>query len=112
MTINVEFWHLVSLLLSFLGCCFGFAKLLAAQFEGRLDLRFKAHDDNYRRLHDDIHNAKELAELARKLVIELQIALPNEYHRREDAVRSETVNSARWDAINAKLDKMILMNGK
>ncbi|VEI45166.1 Phage protein D [Actinobacillus equuli] len=33
MTINVEFWHLVGLLLSFLGCCFGFAKILVAQFQ-------------------------------------------------------------------------------
>lgn len=36
MTINVEFWHLVGLLLSFLGCCFGFAKILVAQFQNSL----------------------------------------------------------------------------
>ncbi|KKB00569.1 membrane protein, partial [Avibacterium paragallinarum] len=39
MTINVDFWHLVGLLLSFLGCCFGFAKILVAQFQSSLSER-------------------------------------------------------------------------
>lgn len=41
MTINVDFWHLVGLLLSFLGCCFGFAKLLMTQFQNQLNERYQ-----------------------------------------------------------------------
>ncbi|MDO4698307.1 MAG: hypothetical protein Q4A60_06500 [Pasteurellaceae bacterium] len=114
--IEVHGWqaitYFVGLVMTILGMLIGFGKILLAQFESKLDLRFKSNDENYRRLHDDIKAAKEMSEASEKLALELKIALPNDYQRREDAIRSEAVNSARLDAINTKLDQIILMNGK
>lgn len=45
MTVQVEFWQLVGLLLAFLGFVFAGAKLLFAQIDRRLETRFKAADE-------------------------------------------------------------------
>ena len=37
--INIEFWQVVSFFLTFLGVCFGFGKILFAQFKTALDDR-------------------------------------------------------------------------
>lgn len=104
--------YFVGLVITIIGMLIGFGKILLAQFESKLNEKFKFSEERYRRLHDDIKAAKELSEAANKTVTELKISMPNDYQRREDAIRSETVNSARFDAINAKLDQVILMNGK
>ncbi|HHT7856362.1 hypothetical protein [Pasteurella multocida] len=104
--------YFVGLVITIIGMLIGFGKILLAQFESKLNEKFKFSEERYRILHDDIKVAKELSEAANKTVTELKISMPNDYQRREDAIRSETVNSARFDAINAKLDQVILMNGK
>ncbi|OOF65141.1 hypothetical protein [Rodentibacter sp. Ppn85] len=114
--IEISGWQVVTyfvgLIITIIGMLIGFGKILLAQFESKLNEKFKFSEERYRRLHDDIKAAKELSEAANKTVTELKISMPNDYQRREDAIRSETVNSARFDAINAKLDQVILMNGK
>lgn len=99
----------VSLVITIIGMLVGFGKILLAQFESKLNEKFKFTEEKYRQLHDDIQAAKKLSETARDTVIELKTNLPNDYQRREDAIRSETVNSARFDAISEKLDRVILM---
>ncbi|MCL7758063.1 hypothetical protein [Pasteurella multocida] len=102
----------VSLVITIIGMLIGFGKLLLSQFEAKLNEKFKFTEERYRQLHDDIKAAKDLSEAANKTVTELKTSLPLDYQRREDAVRSETVNSARYDTINEKLDKVILMYGR
>ena len=55
--------------------------------------------------------ARKTSEEAKEAISTLKVSMPNDYQRREDAIRSETVNSARFDAINEKLDRVILMYG-
>ncbi|AWG95330.1 hypothetical protein [Actinobacillus pleuropneumoniae] len=114
--IEISGWQVVTyfvgLVITIIGMLIGFGKILLAQFESKLNEKFKFSEERYRRLHDDIKAAKELSEAANKTVMELKVTMPNEYQRREDAIRSETVNSARFDTINEKLDKVILMYGR
>ncbi|RKM24054.1 hypothetical protein D6D69_01195 [Moraxella catarrhalis] len=42
--ISIDFWQLVGFLLSFLGVCWGFGKMLLAQFQAQQDERQKAQD--------------------------------------------------------------------
>lgn len=42
--ISIEFWQLVGFLLSFLGVCWGFGKILLAQFQKEQDERQKQQE--------------------------------------------------------------------
>lgn len=65
MTIQVEFWHLVGLLIGFFGFVFAAARLLGGQIDRRLEERFKAQDkaraDDMQRYKDllDAHSDEE-----------------------------------------------------
>nr|DAI22403.1 MAG TPA: copper transport outer membrane protein [Caudoviricetes sp.] len=114
--IEIGGWHVVTyfvgLVITIIGMLIGFGKVLLAQFESKLNEKFKLTEERYRQLHDDIKAAKQLSEAANNTVVELKTNMPVEYQRREDAIRSETVNSARYDTINEKLDQVILMYGR
>ena len=89
MTLTVDFWHLVGLLLTFIGSLVGFGKLLLAQLDKRQDavsLRVSSIE-------------KELADHKARL--------PLEYQRREDAIRFETVLNAKLDAIGGRIERIL-----
>ncbi|MFD1805570.1 hypothetical protein ACFSAV_04140 [Pasteurella oralis] len=95
MTINVDFWHLVGLLLSFLGCCFGFAKILVAQFQSSL-----------RERHNNQQRVNEKVEDLEKELNQLKVALPHNYVLREDYIRGQTILEAKLDALYEKIDNI------
>ena len=113
--IEISSWQVitffVSLVITIIGMLIGFGKILLAQFEAKLNEKFRFSEERYRQLHNDMTAARKTSEEAKDVVLELKVSMPNEYQRREDAIRSETVNSARFDSINEKLDKVILMYG-
>lgn len=98
MTINVEFWHLVGLLLSFLGCCFGFAKILVAQFQNSLTER-----------HQNQLKTNEKVELLEKELNELKIAMPLNYVRQEDYIRGQALLESKIDAVHKTLSDLYKM---
>lgn len=87
MTINVEFWHLVGLLLSFLGCCFGFTKILVLQFPNSLLERHQ----NQLKVNDKVEELE-------KQFNQMQSPLPLVYVLRDDYIRGQTVLEAKMDA--------------
>lgn len=93
MTIQVDFWSLVYLLVAFIGFVSGVGKLLLRQVERRLDSRFSAIEAagaEWRRLERDW--------------LEWKAELPLQYVRREDYVRNQTVIEAKIDAIAMRLE--------
>lgn len=44
MTVQLELWQLITILLAFFGCIAGFSKLVLAQIDKRLDQRFEAQE--------------------------------------------------------------------
>lgn len=95
MTINVDFWHLVGLLLSFLGCCFGFAKLMFVQFQSSLSERYL----NQQKINDKV-------ETLERDLNELKVALPLNYVLREDYIRGQAVLEAKMDAVHKTLSEL------
>ena len=95
MIINVEFWHLVGLLLSFLGCCFGFAKILVAQFQSSLSERYQ----NQQKVNEKV-------DMLERDLNQLKIALPHSYVLREDYIRGQAILEAKLDAQYEKIDKI------
>ena len=44
MTVQLELWQLLTILIAFFGCVAGFAKVILAQIDKRLDVRFDAQE--------------------------------------------------------------------
>ena len=113
--IEISTWQVitffVSLVITIIGMLIGFGKILLAQFEAKLNEKFRFSEERYRQLHNDMTAERKTSEEAKEAISTLKVSMPNDYQRREDAIRSETVNSARFDAINEKLDRVILMYG-
>ncbi len=115
MTVNLELWHLITLLLAFFGCIAGFGKLLLSQVESRLKERFTAQDEARREGQEslrktlDVHldaertNAQAVQALEREF-LKWQADMPLHYVRREDYVRGQTVIEAKLDALYNKLE--------
>ncbi|PAV07258.1 hypothetical protein CBG25_05050 [Arsenophonus sp. ENCA] len=93
MTLEVEFWTLFGLLISFMGFVFTLARLFLGQMEKRQVERF-------RRLEASLQH---LSTLEREFLT-FKADLPVQYVRREDYVRGQTVIEAKLDALYQKLE--------
>lgn len=125
MLVQIELWALVTsvggILIAFLGCVFGFARVLGAQIERRLDEKFRAQEAareaSARALAERIdryivtgeRTATQVADLERDF-LRWQADLPVHYVRREDYVRGQTVIEAKLDALYNKLE-VVQMKG-
>ncbi|NLR73566.1 hypothetical protein [Leeia aquatica] len=119
MTVQVEFWQLVSLLVSFLGFLFAAGKLLLAQIERRLNERFAAMesaretagrhwDERFGALLEHIKREAEGWQSLEREFLRFQADLPLNYVRREDYVRNQTVIEAKLDAVALKIENIQL----
>lgn len=94
MQIQVEFWHLLSLLLSFIGVLATFGMVLLKQIDARIDHQ----NDRMSKLEGALNG--------------MMVSLPLEYQRREDAIRFETTLNAKLDAIYGAVYKVFDEKGK
>lgn len=89
MTIQVDFWHLVGLLLGFMGTLATFGMVLIKQIDARIDHQ----NDRVSRIEASLN--------------ETLMKLPLEYQRREDAIRFETILNAKLDAIGERIERLM-----
>ena len=104
MTVQLELWQLITLLLAFFGAVWVFGKTLFKQTDVRLGERFAAQE--LLRVDATVRWDKrfdELRNVDRDLLL-LRAELPREYMRREDHIRSETVTNAKLDALATRQD--------
>lgn len=95
MRLEVEFWMLVGLLLTFMGFVFTVARLFLGQMEKRQGERFNALEASLQYL-----NALE------REFLTFKDELPVQYVRQEDYVRGQTVIETKLDALYHKLETM------
>ena len=93
--INIEFWQLVGFLLSFLGVCLGFGKMLLAQFQAQQDERQKQQE----RLQGKVESME-------KQLGEFNASLPMTYVLRDDYIRNQVVLEAKIDNMTDKLTEI------
>lgn len=105
MNIQIEFWQLVafggSLLGGFATIIVGAGKVIARQFENRINERF-----------DVLQKAREaeaqgITSLERQF-LQFQADMPLHYVRREDYVRGQTIVEAKLDGLATKIDNVQL----
>jgi len=110
MSIAVEFWHLVSLFITFAGFTAGVGKMLLAQIERRQSERDQRQEKQIAALLEQIgKDAEAVARLEREFM-NFKAELPVHYVRREDYVRGQSVIEAKLDALYSKLE-VVQMNG-
>ena len=93
--ISIEFWQLVGFLLSFLGVCWGFGKMLLSQFQLQQDERQKQQE----RLQGKV-------EIMEKQLGEFSASLPMTYVLRDDYIRNQAVLEAKLDKLAEQLTEI------
>jgi hypothetical protein len=122
MTMQIELWHLVLLLIAFFGGCAGAGKLLLDQIQKNMDSRFKAQDDARTTNHDQLSRRLDALDAASRAetgqwqrvereLLNLKAELPLHYVRREDYVQAVATIMAKLDAMALRFEN-ILLRGK
>ena len=121
MTVQIEFWQLITLLLAFLGFLFAAGRLLLSQIDRRLSDRFetieKAREEGQatwrqtftQHLEEERRETDLMRSIEREF-LRFQAELPLQYVRREDYVRGQSVIEAKLDALYNKLE-VVQMKG-
>ncbi len=115
MTLQIEFWQLLGLLLSGLGALWGVVKHSLSQSQRHLDERFTLQDTareaNHKALATRLDgmeqiNRDEAAQWQRieRDLLKMQAEMPLHYVRREDYIRGQSVIEAKLDALGSKLE--------
>ncbi len=122
MTISVEFWQLVTLLVSFFGFVAGVAKVIGRQNVKYLDTRFATmeesrqladaaiHNTLKQHIEDEAKNSDQLIALERQM-LRWQADMPLNYVRREDFIRNQTNIEAKLDGLALKIENALLKGG-
>lgn len=97
MTLELELWHLITLMIAFFGACGAAGKLLLGQTQRHIDRRFNVLEESAR------VEAGQWQRLERDLM-QLRADLPVNYVRREDYIRGQSVIEAKLDGLAAKLE--------
>lgn len=119
MIVQLELWHLISLLLAFFGFVAGSWKVLFGQIDKRLDSKFEGMERS--RTESQAHWDNRFSELAAQNQREAdgwkqlerdflgwKAELPIQYVRREDYVRNQTIIEAKLDQLRLAIENMYL----
>ena len=115
MHVQLELWHLITLLIMFLGASATAGKLLLTQTQRHLDDRFTAqeaarsanHEQVQRRLDSMEASAREEMGNWQRIerdLLKLQADMPLHYVRREDYIRGQSIVEAKLDGLATKID--------
>jgi hypothetical protein len=118
-TVSLELWHLITLLIMFLGASAGAAKLLLSQMQRHLDLRFSAQDAFARQNHQALAGRLDALEESRRAeaeqwrrvereLLELKAELPTRFVQREDYIRGQSVLEVKLDALAVRVENLQL----
>lgn len=104
MTVQLELWHLITLLVMFLGFCFAAGKLLISQFERHIDARFSAQAERLGEIENANRDESAHWQRVERELMGLKADLPLSYVRRDDYIRGQSVLEAKLDGLATKIE--------
>jgi hypothetical protein len=107
-TIQVNFWDLVMLLLGFFAAVAATHKFLFSQFEKRLSERFTSQDSKLSGLEESAKQDVGQWQRVERELLNLKADLPLHYVRREDYIRGQSVIEAKLDGLALKMENVVL----
>jgi hypothetical protein len=103
LSVSIDWWHLVGAIASLIGAFYALVKIIVAQFNKNLDIRFAAQEQvrsnaqgEWARRFTTLEDGQR--ELDRRFNEHL-VELPLKYQRREDAIRQEVNIISRLDGL-------------
>lgn len=108
MTLSLELWQVISLLLAILGGFWTVAKILAGQVGRNIDEKFKAVSDSQKTTASTLEEQRAKLIEVEKDLLKLMAALPLEYVRREDFIRNQTTIEAKLDGMAHSLQQLAI----
>lgn len=119
MTIQLELWQVITLLVTLIGSFFGLLKMLMAQQVKHIDTSFKHIDASFTAQNlrlDGIEKAsREEANHWQRMereILTLKADLPLNYVRREDYVQAVATIMAKLDAMTMRFENILLRGQK
>jgi hypothetical protein len=121
--VTIDWGHLVGAIAFLIGAYYALVKVIVAQFNKNLDMRFKAQElgpqQRPGRMVQALQHDRGGREGLDKRFTEHLVALPNQYQRREDAIRQEVNIISRLDGLAGlfeerfeKMDQKIERRGR
>jgi hypothetical protein len=117
--VQIEFWHLVMLLIAFIGFAAAAFRLLLSQFDKRMDERFNQQEAarasataQWERRFEAVVSrfdgqTNQWQQLERDM-LRFQAEMPLQYVRREDYIRGQSVLEAKMDALAMRIENLQL----
>lgn len=116
MSVQLELWHLIVLLMGFFAAVWAMGSVLLKQFEKRLDERFVAQDQlrntAARQWEERFARVEQISRDNDRALLKHQAELPTQYVRREDYIRGQSVIEAKIDAVYSKIEVLQIKGAK
>lgn len=106
MTITLDTWQLVSLLIT---CCGGFwalAKMLLNGAKQSIDEKFKLMGEATRAVQEHMKNQDDSSRRLERDLMELKAELPRDYVRREDYTQAIATITVKIDSMMLRMEAM------
>lgn len=108
MQIQIELWHLITLLIAFFGACAGGGKLLLSMHQKHMDTKLEAVTERLSSIEASNREEAQQWQRVERELLNLKAELPVNYVRREDQVRRDSVVEAKLDGLAAKFENAVL----
>ena len=116
MSVQLEVWHLITLLMGFFAACWAMGSVLLKQFEKRLDERFAAQDalrsTAAKQWEERLARIEQISRDTDRALLQHKADLPTQYVRREDYIRGQSVIEAKIDSVYSKLEVLQIKGAK
>ncbi len=115
MTVQLELWHLILMLIAFFGAVGAFGKILIVQFEKRLDERFTtqetARQEAQKRWDEEFRKIEALARKNEIDLLGLKVHLAENFVSRPDHIRGHSILELKIDGLASKFENVLLRIG-
>lgn len=112
MTLQLEFWHVITLVITLIGAFFGLFKTLMSQQLNHIDAAFEAQNSRLTKIEEaSLEDSNNWRKAERELLM-LKADLPLNYVRREDYAQSTATIMAKLDGITLRFENILLRGQK
>lgn len=112
MTLQLELWHAISLVIVIIGGFFTLGKVALNQMERAEDLRHKALHQQMNKIEQDIRAESAQWQRIERELLALKADLPLNYVRRDDFVRIQSVIESKLDGLALRIENAQLKRGE
>lgn len=112
MTIQLELWQVITLMVTLIAAFFGLLKMLMAQQVQHIDASFKAQNLRLDAIEKASREEAGNWQRVEREILQLKADLPLNYVRREDYVQAVATIMAKLDAMSMRFENILLRGAK